>query len=140
MTAATQPKASTRGRGRNLLLWVLQVATALGFLFAALAKFAGDPQVTATFDAIGLGDWFRYLIAVLEVAGAVALLVPRLAGLAGLAFVALTVGAVLTQLVAVGSGALMPVPYLVLAAVIAWGRRDRTRQLWALISRQPQQP
>lgn len=126
---------STRAHGRlhNTTLWVLQVLTATAFLLAASMKLAGAAQVVATFDAIGFGDWFRYLIGVLELAGAVALLIPRLTGLAALAFVGLTVGAVLTHLV-VGGGVVMVLPLLVLSAVVAWGRRESTAELWSLVS------
>jgi len=125
---ATTSTARPRRLG-TIALWIVQVVTALAFLVAALGKFTGDPQIVATFHDIGLGDWFRYLIAALEVAGAVALFVPRLAGLAGLAFVALMIGAVITQL-ALHLSIAMPVPLLVLAAVIAVGRWASTRRLW----------
>lgn len=126
---------STRHRGRTIVLWLLQIITAAGFLGAALGKFTGAHEVMTTFDAIGLGDWFRYLIATLEVAGAVALFVPRLAGLAALALTALLVGALLVQIFVVGSGAAAPVPLLVLSVLIAWGRRESTARLRASFTR-----
>lgn len=119
----------TQSRAKNVVLWIVQVITALGFLVAASGKFTGDPQITATFDAIGFGDWFRYLIGVLEVAGAIALFVPRLTGLAGLAFVGLMVGATFTQLV-IGQSIVAPLVLLVPAAIVAWGRWPSTRRLW----------
>jgi putative oxidoreductase len=126
---------TTGGRFKNVGLWVLQVLAALWFLLAALGKVTGEVHSVATFDAIGFGDWFRYLIAVLEIAGAVALFVPRLVGVAALAFVGLLVGAVLIQAFVVGSGVVMPVPLLAVSALIAWGRWSSTRQLWALVTR-----
>ncbi|MEQ7126950.1 DoxX family protein [Actinopolymorpha sp. B11F2] len=136
MATTTRPttERTTGGRAKSITLWVLQVVTALWFLMAALGKFTGDEVVVATFDAIGFGDWFRYLIGVLEVAGAVAMLIPRLVGLAALGFVGLMAGAVLIQLLVVGSGAFLPVPLLVVSALIAWGRWSSTRQLWALVT------
>lgn len=137
MTTATQPAPGQTSRYRvlNITLWVLQIVTAAAFVLAATAKLGGAAPVVAAFDAIGFGDWFRYLIGVLEVAGAVALLIPRLAGLAGLAFAGLTVGALITHLTVLGNGAAMVLPFLVLSAVIAWGRWRSTAQLWALLSR-----
>ncbi|SNR49457.1 DoxX-like family protein [Haloechinothrix alba] len=122
-----------RGRAGTIALWVVQIITAAGFGLAASAKLAGDPAVVETFDAIGFGDWFRYLIAVLEIAGAVALLVPLLAGLAGLAFVGLMVGAVLVHLVVLGEGVAAAFPLLVLAAILAVARRRRTAELVAWV-------
>ncbi|MFD2350120.1 hypothetical protein ACFSTC_13410 [Nonomuraea ferruginea] len=45
-------------------------------LMAAMGKFTGAEPSVSTFEAIGWGDWFRYLVAVLEVAVAVCLLAP----------------------------------------------------------------
>lgn len=60
------------------------VATALVFLAAAAGKFAGAESVVATFERFGLPRWFMLATAVIEIAGAVMLLVPnaraRLAG------------------------------------------------------------
>lgn len=125
----TTTTVKTQNRAWNVVLWIVQVLTALGFLLAAAGKFTGDPQITAAFDAIGFGDWFRYLIGALEIAGAIALFVPRLVGLAGLAFVALMVGATITQL-AIGESVVTPLLMLVLSAVVAWGRAPSMRRLW----------
>jgi putative oxidoreductase len=127
MTTTPAPRSS---RLRTAVLWTVQIATALGFLGAAAGKFTADPQIMVTFHAIGLGDWFRYLIAALEVAGAVGLLVPRLAGVAALAFVGLMVGATVTQL-AIHASLVMPLAMLVPSADIAWARRSSTSRLWA---------
>ena len=117
-------QAARGSRAGNIVLWALQVVAALWFVGAAAGKFTGSPMIAATFDALGWGHWFMYLIGVLEIAGAVALFVPRLTGPAALALSALLVGAVVVQAVVVGSGVAMPLPLLVLTAVIAWFRRD----------------
>jgi hypothetical protein len=59
--------------------------------------------------------------------------VPILTGLAALCFVALMTGAVLMTWIAVGGGALLAIPASVgvVAAIVAWGRRDSTRRLVA---------
>lgn len=137
-TSSTRSSASVRrGQGRvaNVALWAAQVVAAIAFLMAAAMKLSGAAPAVAAFDAIGLGDWFRYLMAALEIAGAVALLIPVLSGLAGLAFVGLMVGAIATHLFVVGDGAAPLVVYLLLAAVIAWGRRSRTAELVDVVRR-----
>ncbi|MFI6291348.1 DoxX family protein [Nonomuraea sp. NPDC050790] len=121
---------STRTRS-SIGLWILQVVTAAAFLMAALGKFAGAEPAASTFEAIGLGDWLRHLVGVLEVAGVIGLLVPPLTGLAALAFVALMIGATIVQVVVVGGGAFLPLVLLALCLVIAWGRRDSTVRLWS---------
>lgn len=121
-------------RGVNLALWGLQVLTAAVFVFAAVPKLTADPQAVAGFSALGFGLVGMYVIGSLEIAGAAALLIPRLAGLAGLAFVGLMIGAVITTLLTMGAGMVaLPAAVLVLAAVIAWGRRRRTGELMALV-------
>lgn len=136
MSEITSPSVKTQPRNRawNVVLWILQAVAAAGFVLAAAGKLTSDPQVMATFHTIGLGPWFRYLLATLEMLGAAALLIPRLIGLAALAFVALMVGAVLTQ-VATGGGLAMALFMFVLSMLIAWGRRHSTRQLWADVRR-----
>ena len=126
----TQPAAAAPGTGRaaNIALWVLQVVVALVFLGAAAGKITGDPQVAALFDEIGWGDWFRYVTAAVEIAGAIGLFIPRLAGLAALGLVGVMVGAVVTD-VLLGHSVVPAVLFGVLAGVVAWGRRARTTEL-----------
>lgn len=135
-TLTESPRTSRRTTGRvwNITLWILQVLIALGFLMAAGGKFSDQPMTVATFDALGFGDWFRYLIGALEVAGAVALLIPRLSGLASLAFVALMIGATVVNVIQHGPGGIvMTLPFLLPSALIAWGRRDTVVRLRHLI-------
>lgn len=132
MTAAPGEQAgSGRRNGKNIALWVLQGVTAVAILGAGAATVAGAAQPVQMFDEIGLGDGFRYLVGGLQLAGAVGLLIPRLCGLAGLAFVGMWLGAVGTELFVVGGSAAPAAVYLVLTAVIAWGRRDRTAELFS---------
>lgn len=126
---ASTEQVGRGSRAGNIVLWVLQVVAALWFVMAAVGKFSGSPEIVATFGALGFGRWFMYVIGGLEVAGAVALFVPRLTGLAAVALTVLLVGAVVVQAFVVGSGVLMPLPLLVITAVIAWFRRDGVLRL-----------
>ncbi|WP_336213643.1 DoxX family protein [Nonomuraea sp. LPB2021202275-12-8] len=130
-----EAKDRRKSRAGNIALWVLQVVAAAWFLIAAAGKFAGAEPAASTFEAIGWGDWFRTLIGALEVAGAVALFVPVLAGLAGMAFAGLMAGAVVTEAFVSGGSVVMPLALLVVSAIIAWGRRDSIVRLWALVTR-----
>ncbi|MGN9810067.1 DoxX family protein [Micromonospora sp. BQ11] len=94
MTAETD---RTRSRLRHLR-WIPQVALALVMLAAGAAKLGGEPAMVDMFDDIGAGQWFRYVVGALEIAGAVGLLVPRLARYAALGLVLLLTGAVITNL------------------------------------------
>lgn len=132
MTATQTTRKRTAGHAG---LWVLQIIAAVMFLVAALGKLADVEPATSTFDAIGFGDWFRYLVGVLELVGLVALLIPRLTGLAALAFVGLMTGATVTELLIPSGSVALPFALLVGCAVIAWGRRESTAELWALVRR-----
>ncbi|MHA6617142.1 DoxX family protein [Pseudonocardia sp. DLS-67] len=135
MTAITATRPVTI-RIANVALWVVQVLLAATYAFAAAGKLGGDPAVLAGFAAMGIGTTVVYLIGALELAGAIAMFVPRLTGLAATCFVALMVGAVIATLAA-GGGAIVAFPATVgvVAAVVAWGRRESTRRLIAQLRR-----
>ena len=132
-SAASRPTIS---RTANVGLWILQVLLAAVYAFSAYGKLTADAQNVAGFEAMGLGVAGMYIIGALELAGAIAMFIPRLTGLAALCFVALMVGAVIITL-AIGGGALAVIPAVVgiVAAVVAWGRRDSTRRLVAQLRR-----
>ncbi len=100
------------------------------YAFSAFGKLTAEAQNVAGFQAMGLGNTGMYIIGSLELAGAIAMFVPRLTGLAATCFVVLMVGAV-TLTLAAGGGVLAVIPAVVLvpAAAVAWGRRDSTRRL-----------
>jgi putative oxidoreductase len=79
------------------------------------------------FATIGADQWFRYLVGGLEIAGALGLLFPRLSGPAALGLVGLMAGAAATNALVLGTSSLLPVALLLVAALVAWGRRERTR-------------
>ncbi len=136
MTTITQPPARTTSRAASAGLWTLQVLLAAVYGFSAFGKLTAEAQNVAGFEAMGLGTTGMYIIGALELAGAIAMFVPRLTGLAATCFVALMIGAVIITL-AIGGGALAAIPATVgvLAAVVAWGRRDSTRRLVAQLRR-----
>ena len=135
MTATLAP-APTTTRLANAGLWTLQVLLAAVYAFSAFGKLTAEAQNVAGFEVMGLGTAGMYTIGALELAGAIAMFVPRLTGLAALCFVALMVGAVVLT-AAMGGGALVAIPATVgvVAAVVAWGRRDSTRRLVAQLRR-----
>jgi uncharacterized membrane protein YphA (DoxX/SURF4 family) len=134
---AVQLPGTTRARRADIGLRVLQILLALFFGAAsALPKLIAHPSATEGFDRIGFGDWFMYLIGSLELAGAIALLIPLLSGLAGLAFIGLMIGAFITQVTVFdGENAATPLIIMVLVGLVAWGRRGQTTRLIRRVSR-----
>jgi uncharacterized membrane protein YphA (DoxX/SURF4 family) len=110
-------------RPRTVVLWVVQVLLAAQFVMAALPKLTGNPALVDMFAEIGAGQWLRYLVGTLELAGAIGLLVPRLCRLAALGLVALMVGATITNLFVLGASPALPLAYLAVAGAVVWFRR-----------------
>ncbi|MFD7735752.1 DoxX family protein [Kitasatospora phosalacinea] len=135
-SAATTSAASAAAPGKALrrTVWTLRVLMALFFALAsALPKLLALPDATTVFDAIGAGDWFMYLTGLVELAGAVGLLLPRLAGPAATALIAFLLCAFAVQLTAMhGENAGTPFLFMVPLAVIAWNRRTETAALLRL--------
>lgn len=123
----SRPRAATAG------LWILQVLLAVMYVVpSGMPKLLGDPYAVQLFDELG-APWLRIVIGVAEVAGGIALLVPRLAGLAAACLVALMLGATGAQLFALDQGYwYTPVIFAVLLGVVAWARRA---DIAALVSR-----
>ena len=122
---------SSTGKVLNIVLWVLQIALAALFLMAGFAKLSGDPQMVGMFQTIGVGQWFRYVTGGVEVVAALLLLIPRFCGVGALLLVPTMLGAIATHLFVVGGSSVVPLVLLIVAGLIAWGRRDRTRRLIA---------
>ena len=117
---------------RRIGAWTLQGILATAFLAAGVAKLTGAPFMVDLFAQIGVGQWFRFVTGAVEVAGAVALLVPGLASVAGLWLGVTMIGAVTAHLFVLHTS---PVPAIVLGvlnALVVYLRRD---ELVALLHR-----
>jgi len=62
-------------KARTIGLWVLRVLLGAAFLAAGGTKLGGAPAMVAMVQKIGVGQWFRIVTGVLEVSGAILLLV-----------------------------------------------------------------
>jgi len=116
-----------RGRASLIALWLTQVALALLFLMAGGSKLAGVPAMVTMFDAIGVGQWFRYATGVIEVTSGIALLVPSAAIFGALLLIPTMLGAIVINLFVVPTSPVMPLLLLLAAAAVAWVRRRQLR-------------
>jgi putative oxidoreductase len=73
----TATRSAATGRPLNILLWCVQALLALEFVGVSSAKLMGMPEMVALFTAVGFGQWFRYVTGLLELTGAVLIVVPR---------------------------------------------------------------
>ena len=110
-------------KGRLITLWILSGLVALAFLAAAGAKLAGVPAMVEEFDKVGFGQWFRYFTALLEVTGAIGLLISRYAFYAAVLLAVVMVGAITAHLTVLGGSPAPALVLLILTAIIAYLRK-----------------
>jgi putative oxidoreductase len=131
---ASAAEAPARGRKAHIALWTLQVVTAGMYLMGSAVKLTASGGSAEAFAQIGFGGWFLYFIGTCELLGGIALLIPRLAGLAGLAFVPMMIGATVVEAVVFGGGDVAaPIVALACVATIAYARRRSTAELARLV-------
>ena len=119
----TNALPATSGKGRLISLWILSSLVALAFIAAGSSKLAGVLAMVELFDKVGRGQWFRYFTGLLEVAGAIGLLIPRYALYAAGLLAVVMVGAIIAHLTVLGTSPAVPVVLLVLSGIIVWLRK-----------------
>ena len=118
-------------RASNIALWTLQVLVALAFGAAALGKLVGSADMVALFDAVGIGQRFRYATGSLEALGAALLIVPGKTAFGAVLLACVMAGAVVAHLTVLQTAPTAPIVLFVLTALIAWGRRSQLAGLLA---------
>jgi len=84
--------------------WILRVVIAIFFVFQGIDKFGSRMLWIRLFAEIGIGQWFRYATGVVEIVGAVLLLVPRATLIAVALLTCTMVGAFLVHVFIIGVG------------------------------------
>ena len=87
------------GRVSKILVWVLQVLLGALFLMSAVPKLMSNPGAVQMFQDFGYPDNFYLLIGVIEVVGAILLLIPVLAAYGASVLAVIMIGASVTHLV-----------------------------------------
>ena len=113
----------TPWKPRTVTGWILAILLSLAYLLAAVGKLSG--AASPMFEGWGYAAWFATLIGVLELAGAIGLVIPKSTRWAILGLTAIMLGAAYTHL-ANGEGVQVVRPLVFLAGL--WGlwflRRD----------------
>ena len=139
VTAARLAIRAARPRRRtSTLLWAVQILLAVFFVNFGVAKLTGG-QVQE-FGLIGAGQWLRYFVGAAELAGGIGLLMPWLAGLAAAGLAANMAGATIINATVLhntsyGSFVWITLPLCAVFALLAYGRRQQIKALWAAIRR-----
>jgi putative oxidoreductase len=124
-TPAIHRRPVAHGRVALVALWLTQIGLAAMFMFVGGLKLTGAPELVALFDAIGVGQWLRYVTGSIEVVSAVALLVPSWAAFGALLLIPTMLCAGVTHLFIVGGSAAPATVLLIGSISIAWARRDQ---------------
>ncbi len=103
----------------------LRTLLTLAFVAAGAAKLAGVDMMVQTFDAIGLGQWFRYVTGAIEVGGALALWWPNRQVVGAALLGGTMVGAVLSHLFILGPSAMPAIVLGLLCAAVLYLHRDQ---------------
>jgi uncharacterized membrane protein YphA (DoxX/SURF4 family) len=98
----------------------LRAVLTFAFVAAGGAKLAGVEMMVATYDTIGLGQWFRYFTGIVEITGAVLLWLPGRQVVGAALLGATMVGAVLTHLLILGPSAVPSIILGLLAAAVLY--------------------
>lgn len=110
---------------RNTLLLVVKGLLTLAFLAAGTAKLLGVEMMVQTFDAVGFGQWFRYVTGLIEIGSAILLWVPGMQAIAAGLLVCTMIGAVLAHLFLIGPSAVPALVLGVLAAITLYANRGQ---------------
>ena len=142
VTAARLAIRAARPRRRtSILLWAGQIPLAAFFMFvAAVPHLAGSQQAVQEFGLIGAGQWLRYLVGTAEVAGAIGLLTPWLAGLAATGLAANMAGATIINATVLhnttyGDNVGMTALLCAVFVLLAYSRRRQIKGLAAAMRR-----
>lgn len=120
-------EANAPAQRNSLTDWVLRGSIALAFLLFGRDKFNSAPgsQWVTFFAQVGLGQWFRIFTGVVEVLGAVLVLIPWTVS-AGLALLACTMaGAVLVHIFVMHHPFNGVIPLIFLIGLVVFARNRR---------------
>jgi uncharacterized membrane protein YphA (DoxX/SURF4 family) len=102
----------------------IRIVVSLAFVAAGLAKLFGAAMMVATFEAVGFGQWFRYLTGFIEVGGAILLWLPGRQYLGAGLLLCTMIGASMAHIVVLGTETMVPAVVLgILSAVLLWRHR-----------------
>src|SRR5215831_15450012 len=111
----------------GVLAWILAILLAVAFTLAGGIKLISNPGMVKEFAMIGLGQWLRYVTGLLEVTGAIGLLIPKVRFWAALQIATVMLGATFTNIFVLHLPAMARVTGILmgLALALAWLRRPQ---------------
>ena len=128
--------AASKFRRGKALLWTLRILLAVLVLYQGIDKFSDRRLWLRIFEEIGFGQWFRYFTGVVEISGALMLLIPK-ATLVAVGLLGCTmIGALIVHVFVIGVGSqtvFVGILLLMLCAIVAkrvnWRMRREGRDV-----------
>ena len=106
----------------------LRAVLTFGFIAAGGAKILGVEIMVATFDTIGVGQWFRYVTGVIEIGAAILLWLPGRQALAASLLGATMVCAVAAHILVLGPSAVPAIVLGLICAAVIYLHRSQIKQ------------
>lgn len=113
----------------KIVLWILRIALCAAFLASGIGKLIGDAQVVAVFEQIGFGQWFRYLTGVLEILGALWVIIPNFSVVGSGLLACVMAGAIATHIFLIGGNMVPAIVLFAVSAVLTYLQRDQLARL-----------
>jgi putative oxidoreductase len=107
-------------------LLAIKAVLTLAFVAAGFAKLSGQEMMVQTFEAVGVGQWFRYVTGIIEVGAAVLLWVKGMQFIGAGLLVCTMSGAVLAHLFIIGPSAAPAAVLGILSAIVAFNFRGQS--------------
>jgi uncharacterized membrane protein YphA (DoxX/SURF4 family) len=115
-------------RTMPIVLWVLRGLSAALFLFAAFAKLTSMQMEVDAFAMLPVGQWFRYLVGLLELAGGICVLIPTISGLGAIVLLVVDVGAFFAQVLFLHQDWIHPIVIGAILVALIYLQRDAIRE------------
>lgn len=114
----------SRARGADVIVvWTLSIILAAVFLFTGFSKlFGAGPISIAAASMHEFPQWMRIVVGIVEVAGAIGLLVPATASFTAVALAVLMLPAAATEYAGDTGHIYVPIIVLILLLIVAWLR------------------
>ncbi len=106
-------------------LLAIKALLTLAFVAAGFAKLSGAEMMVQTFEAVGVGQWFRYVTGAIEIGGAILLWMNGRQFIGAALLTVTMIGAVLSHLLILGPSAVPALVLGVLSAIVAYSHRDQ---------------
>ncbi len=127
------PERQTRSVRRiaipPLVLSTLRFAMVAVFVGGGIMKLAGTDVMVRLFADVGVGQWLRYVVGVMEILGGSLLLVPSWSALAALGLIVMMIGAAMAELLIIRRPPIAAAACAVALMIIALGALDESGAL-----------